>query len=359
MRLVLGAATLLAAGGGCTNNDDDGGGGGGAWLVGEGGLVARLGDDGTVDAGYDLGVTTDLFDLACRDADRAFVVGEGGVIQRTVDGGAGWDALDLGTRGAAQRRRGGRRRSRLRRRRRPARQSSDGGDSWTDLMARGATWRSVATSDQGAIALAIDDDGYVWRWNDETRVLGTVTMLPGARVVAMSRGGSYGVVVGDAGLMAHSDDAGVTWTPVTSGATGALYAAAVTDDDAVVAVGDAGTVVQGVGGDVAVTRLPAPGAAAWLAVQLGADGHGVAAGDNGDATETVDAGLTWTPLELDLIDTVYGIDGDPRVGRYGQPSEVEACASASTACLQPSAAILTCSGGAVPARNASNASSMA
>jgi photosystem II stability/assembly factor-like uncharacterized protein len=287
-------AALLATG--CKKK-----GGGGAWLVGQDGLMANVEADGTLGEGYDLGGTDDLLGIGCRGDEVAFVVGEGGTALRTYDTGVTWEATDVGTAVAL---------------RDVAvawellyvagddglRVSTDDGDGWTMLAGSERAWRTISTTDTGALALALADDGSVWRWDGVT--LTQASSLAGARAAMLSHDGRFAAVAGDAGALAISDDGGVTWTAVDTGTTADLHAVWSGTHGEVLAAGAAGTIVRLADGVVTVST---PATATLRAVHIH-DGVGHAAGDGGEVLVTHDGGASWDVLAVAVAGTVYDLD---------------------------------------------------
>jgi photosystem II stability/assembly factor-like uncharacterized protein len=305
MLIVLSVA--LTALGGCKKKGGStgSGGGGGAWLVGADGEMVNVRGDGTLGEGYALGVEDDLLSITCRGVDTAFVAGESGTLLRTFDGGESWESIDLGTTATL---------------RDVAAahadvvyvagdaglwRSPDSGDSWTELPDGDRAWKSIATHGDGGMALALADDGAVWRWVDGAAGLAQVTTVAGARSLALSHDGRYAVIAGDRGALSVSDDGGLTWAAHPTGTAVDLHAAWVTSAGHVLAVGDAGTVVRL---DADGLSVETPGSGTLRAVHLNGAGIGLAAGDGGEILATSDGGRTWEILDLEVSSVIYGLD---------------------------------------------------
>ncbi|MCA9676021.1 MAG: hypothetical protein KC464_13365, partial [Myxococcales bacterium] len=289
LALTIGAIALASITTGCKKKGTGGGGGGGAWLVGHAGTMANLLDDGTLGDGYALDADHDLYGITCRGLDTAFVAGDQGTVLRTFDGGDTWESLDLGTTATLRDVAAGGPDTVYVAGEHVLVVSYDSGDRWQPL--RGGAdhdWISLATEHTGAIALALDDAGALWRWDDVTGAMLEVTTVPGARAVTMSHDGHHAAVVGAGGAIVRSDDEGRSWTRVASGVDADLLAAWTTDDGALIAVGAAGTVVR-----VTATGVTAatPGTATLRALHVDAAGEGIAAGDGDEVLLTHDGGV--------------------------------------------------------------------
>jgi photosystem II stability/assembly factor-like uncharacterized protein len=303
--MIVLSVALTALGGCKKKGGGTGGGGGGAWLVGADGEMVNVQGDGTLGEGYSLGVDDDLLAITCRGLDTAFVAGENGTLLRTFDGGESWESLDLGT-------------SATLRDVAAAHSdlvyvagddgiwlSRDSGDSWSELPDGDRLWRSIATHGDGGTALALADDGSVWRWTEGSNGLAQATSQPGARALAISHDGRYAAIAGDNGALAVSSDGGLTWAPHPTGTAVDLHAVWVTSTGQLLAVGDAGTVVVLQDDGISVET---PGTGTLRAVHLNGQGVGLAAGDGGEVLATDDGGLTWSVLDLGVSSVIYGLD---------------------------------------------------
>lgn len=295
-REILSIGVLsLAVLGACKKGDGSGGGGGGGgWLVGPSGLMANITPGGTLGPGYDLGAQVDLAAIACRFPGEAFVVGAHGTVLYTEDGGQAWTSLATpdGTRdlralatqdtgdvfvagdGTLLR-------------------STDAGDHWTELSDRGEDFRAVAAAQAGATVMAVDADGGVWR--AAASGLARVATIAGAKAIAVSPNGAI-VLVGGAGGLALSRDAGQTFAPV-AGAAGDFASVRVDDTGAGIAAGAHGLVANlTAAGHVLAQHV---GTSDFRVVHLqtwgDATANGYLAGDDGQVYLTSDAGWSWTP----------------------------------------------------------------
>ena len=117
---------------------------------------------------------------------------------------------------------------------------------------------------------------------------GTTSNLNGA--VLLDSG--TGFVVGDAGTILKSTDAGATWAPLTSGTSTTLHGIYFLDPNEGVAVGDSGTILR-----------TTDGGAAWEGVTSGVvdtlrsvsfNGvNGICGGDSQDILYSTDSGASW------------------------------------------------------------------
>lgn len=307
VRIALLAAGLgvLGASAGCKHDHTGGGpgGGGGGWLVGSSGLMAQVGDDGKLGAGYELGSTDTLHAIACRYAGEAWVAGDHGTLLYTNDGGASWLAQTVPTaenlRAVATQDHG------------PVfiagdhtfLTSTDTGAHWTQV-ATDAQLRSVAAAQEGKTVLALAEDGRVLAFDGGALVQRTT--IAGGKAIAISPDGNTAVVAGNG--LSISTDAGVTWTSLGAEGT-ALEDVNILDDNTITAVGAAGAIVHVSFGSVSVQHV---GAADLHTVHLSgwADDDaviGYAAGEGGEVLVTHDGGWTWENGP-NVGRTVFGAD---------------------------------------------------
>jgi photosystem II stability/assembly factor-like uncharacterized protein len=289
--VAIGCAALA---GGCKKK----GGGGGAWLVGEDGLMANLRPDGTLGPGYDLGASGDLRGITCLDDLTAFVVGDGGVFLRTFDGGASWERRDVGTTASL--------------RHVDAAwgsiyvagedglyRSTDLGDTWSAIDASSG-WRAIAVDDEDAGAIALDDDGQVWRWDG---ALSPVAHAVGARRVHVSHDGRVAAIAGDDGALQRSVDGGATWEVYEVPGAPDLDGVWADDDGSVQAVGAAGTFASvATDGTVRVAGFGGPDLHALYLEPT----TGYAVGDDGAVYHT--DGVAWTRLDLGLTGRILAVE---------------------------------------------------
>jgi photosystem II stability/assembly factor-like uncharacterized protein len=283
--------------------------GGGSWLVGEDGLMANLSATGERGADYSLDVPDDLLAIACRGADTGFVVGERGLLLRTFDAGETWDAVDVGSSATLRAVAVGESASDivyvagdgifLR--------SSDSADTFEPIAGASRAWQSLATDHTGAVALLVDGDGAIWRYEALSGALVEVVPPAALRSVAMTADGTSVAAVGEAGALWRSDDGGVSWRREDLGADGVrLRDVWITRDRTVVAVGDAGLIARRTAdGTVSVQH---PVTATLRALHVGISGHSFAAGDSGTILLSHDAGKTWTRIDAGIHATINALD---------------------------------------------------
>lgn len=277
------------------------------WAVGEEGLMLRMGADNQASR-YPLDLDLDLRAIACKGATQAVVAGAGGLVLSTRDGGRAWDRLDvpeapelravalsagplgyIAGDGLVLR-------------------SEDDARSWQPLPIAAHQWTAVSTTATGATVLLASAAGELFRLQETelTRVhAGTGAALRG---VAITPDGREAVAVGDTGLLLRSSDGGEQWAPEPLTTARDLHAVRIAGDASlIVAIGAAGTVVRLGRDDLAVHELLDP-ALSLRALHLDHHGHGHAVGDHGVLLATHDAGLSWTPIELDLELDLLGLD---------------------------------------------------
>jgi len=293
--------TIVAIGcvvlaGGCKKK---GGGGGGAWLVGEDGLMANVRPDGTLGPGYDPGADGDLRGITCLDDLTAFVVGDGGVFLRTFDGGASWERRDLGTDASLHHVDAAWPGSIYVAGDDGLYRSTDLGDTW-GVISETSGWRAIAVDDDDAGAVAIDDDGRVWRWDG---ALTAVASAPGARRVHLSHDGHVAAIAGDGGAILRSVDGGATWQRYAVPGAPDLAGVWAEDDESVMAVGEAGAFAAvATDGTVRVAGFGGPDLHALYLESA----TGYAVGDEGAVYQT--DGVAWARLELGLTGRILAVE---------------------------------------------------
>ena len=298
MMTKLGALGLaMVAAMGCKKGGTSGG-----WLVGSSALMANVDGSGKLGAGYEVGTSATLYQIACRYAGEAWVAGEAGTLLYTSDAGASWRTQEIPTsadlRALATQDDG------------PVYvggdhvflTSSDTGAHWTSVPTT-SSFRALAAAQWGGMVLGVDTAGTVWSYEHDQLV--TRTSIPGAHGVAVSPDGSVAMIAGD-GLYL-SLDAGHTFAKLD--AVGQFDDVRIGLDGRAIAVGAGGAIatvdashhatVQHVGtADLHALHVPDPDAI---------DGLGYAAGDGGQVLVTRDSGATWT-MGPNVGRTVFGID---------------------------------------------------
>jgi len=279
--------------GGSSGSSGSSGSTGGFWAVGQTGAMVRISPAGAV-APYPVDLGVDLWAIACVGAREAWAVGEGGTVLRTQDAGARWEPQDAGITG--------------------------------DLYA-------VAVSEGAGVVFAGGDDGVIWApfAGSFTRIqnwtYGTVVALAapadepwayaatlagevvrvhadgpvdprfGAGIelsgVATDATGDVVVVVGAAGMVLLSHDAGASFEMVETGIATDLWAVTtLAGDGAFLAVGDRGRLVRYDGFIVDVLSVFDP-TEDLRAIHMRADGMGQIVGHEGIVHVTGDGGRTW------------------------------------------------------------------
>jgi photosystem II stability/assembly factor-like uncharacterized protein len=305
MRIQVALFCVAVAGVGCKKGTGTGGGGGGGgWLVGSSGLMSNIQSNGGV-SGYQLDSTEELNGIACRDSGEAWVVGNHGTLLYTNDAGATWANQAVPTtanlRTLATQDNG------------PVFVAGDGaflesddtGATWRELGDGVTAFRSVAAATEGSTVMAIGDDGSVWSYDGAA--LAKLTVLEGARAIAVSRDG-VDVLVAGHGLW-RSSDYGVTFAPLATNAGLVFDDVRLDDNGEAIAVGQGGAVAMiSAAGNVLTQHV---GTADLHALRIAGAGWGdatsYAAGEGGQVWMSTNAGWTWTPGP-NLGRTVFGVD---------------------------------------------------
>lgn len=282
---ILCAAVLLSAGA-CKK------GSGSSWLVGESGLMVKVGEDGTA-SNYDLDSKVNLNGIACRYDGEAWVVGDDATLLYTSNAGRTWSAQTLPTtahlRAVGTQDWG------------PVfvagdgvfLSSSDTGAHWTSVSDGTVSFRSIAAAQDADVVLAVSDDGTLWSYENAALVKrGT---FAGARAVAVSADGQTAVLAGD-NMIARSSDAGRTWSSLTGGENVRYDAVRIDAVNQAIAVGSGGSVAHvATDGSVIMQHI---GTADLRAIHIATHGDdyeaiGYVGGADGSVRITGDNGWTW------------------------------------------------------------------
>jgi photosystem II stability/assembly factor-like uncharacterized protein len=300
---------------GCDGGRGGGGGGGGggssSWLVGQGGLMLRLDEAGRMGR-YPLENHGDLLAIACWGANRAWVAGEGGALLTTEDAGATWRAVDVGSktklRTVAIAEKGhvfvagddG-----------LFRVSTDGGLTFTTVVAPAVIWTSVAPRHDGSAALLTTAGGDIYRYDGSSLALVAAAPAGGLHAVALAMDGVTAVAVGEGGAMLVSTDGGQRWHDRPSGTTRALRDVWLLGNDGkgLFAVGDGGVLVSGAteAGDGATPRSLGEDLT-LRGLHLEASGRGAIVGDRGAVFSTSDFGTSWSRVEANELRDIFAVD---------------------------------------------------
>lgn len=142
-----------------------------------------------------------------------------------------------------------------------------------------------------------------------TQSSGTTVRLAAVRFAYGPEGEARGVVLGERGFVATSEDAGASWQSVAPLVEADLNAIALSERSLeLVLVGDAGTVLRSGDGGVTFEAGAIPGAADLTAVAMTANGNLTLAADSaGNIWQSVDTGATFTHV-FSSGAALHGID---------------------------------------------------
>jgi photosystem II stability/assembly factor-like uncharacterized protein len=289
------------------------------WLVGDQGTMLAV-TAGGESSTYPLEEDDDLRAIACLGERTAWVVGDAGTVLRSRDAGQRWDALALagmaevdwtalavaeasvepletlwlvGDEGAIA-------------------HTPDGGTTWTVVEGVAVDFTGVATTIDGSDAIAVADDGSIWRIDPAGPSIVHQVDVP-LHAVGLSTHDARATAVGADGMLLTSSDGGETWIEIDRPTTHDLHAVRVGHDGRLsVAVGEAGVVVRIEAG---VAQAIEWADVSLYGLHLRHDGAGQAVGANGTLLYTHDAGLTWTSTALPSTAVLRGID-DFHVGGH-------------------------------------------
>ena len=287
-----------------------------AWACGAGGTILFTSNGGATWSQQESGTTNDLHGIAFHEiAGSVVAVGAGGTILRTTNQGATWTPLPSGTLATL-------------------RSVSDFGmfivgDDGTILKGdqAGVTWTpmdSGTTADLFSVCgsfstYAAGENGTVRAYHNALgwfpRESGTTANLYGTPLF-----GNANYIVGGGGLVLHSSNGGIDWSPQSVGTAAALRDIQISTNNTsrLYAVGDAGVII----------RTTNQGAT-WGFQQSGTteilhgvffylnDNQGWAVGENATILRTNDAG---GPVVLGVTpQDVTGVNSDLRLAGYPNP----------------------------------------
>ncbi len=110
-----------------------------------------------------------------------------------------------------------------------------------------------------------------------------------------------GWVVGERGVIVHTEDGGLTWKSQTSGITESLHAITCTGENRCWAVGDKATILKTKDGGDHWKKLESRLAALLFAVDFVNDRTGWVVGEDGSIAHTVDGGQSWEKQQATVI----------------------------------------------------------
>ncbi|MBN1535753.1 MAG: hypothetical protein JW908_03390 [Anaerolineales bacterium] len=117
-----------------------------------------------------------------------------------------------------------------------------------------------------------------------------------------------GWAVGGGGLIIHTTNAGLSWTPQTSGIKSTLQDVQFLDNDHGWAAGDGGVILATDDGGVTWVTQTTPTSEYLYRVYFVNTNYGWAVGDNGTILTTQNGGLLWTSQTSNTTETLYGVD---------------------------------------------------
>ena len=179
--------------------------------------------------------------------------------------------------------------------------TTDAGETWTQVFSAPAEQRPLLDvqylSAERAIAVGAyaafyetTDGGKSWNARkiiDEDKHFNAILDLGEGKLL----------ILGEAGTILASDDAGATWKPVASPYKGSLFGGLVANDGAVVAFGMRGRIYRSTDKGRAWTHVDNPSVATLMGGEKMADGALIIAGAAGTALVSRDNGRSFQPLE--------------------------------------------------------------
>jgi photosystem II stability/assembly factor-like uncharacterized protein len=291
-----------------------------AWACGAEGTILFTSNGGATWIPRESGTTNDLFGIAFHEIGGGPVVavGAGGTILRTTDQGVTWTPLLSGTTETL-------------------RSVSDfgmliAGDHGTILKgnALGTTWTpmdSGTTADLFSVCgsfrtYAVGESGTILVYQLSVwspRTSGTTADLFGTPLF-----GAANYLTGDGGLILHSSNGGVDWSPQAVGATAAFRDIQISSNSTthLYAVGDAGVIVKttNAGTTWGVQQSGTAQNLRGVFFYLNNE-RGWAVGDNGTILRTNDGG---GPAVLDVSPAGAGVLSELRISAYPNPFQSRA-----------------------------------
>ncbi len=251
--------------------------------VGERGIVALSDDRGATWRQAPCPVSVTLTMVRFADARVGYATGHGGTVLATADGGASWTVKLDGRRVAQLAREGA---STPEAQKEAERLLADGPDKpFLDLL----LWDSKRLLAVGAYGLAFhsSDGGSTWAaW------MGRLPNPKALHWYAARRNGDMLLLAGEGGLLARSDDAGVTFRALASPYKGSWFSADLQPDGSAVLAGLRGNVWRSTDAGGNWVQLTTPVPATITAMSRAADGSlllasqaGVVLRLNGDALQ--------------------------------------------------------------------------
>jgi len=176
----------------------------------------------------------------------------------------------------------------------------DGGHTWTEQFRAPAEKRPLldVTFVSHEAGIAVGAYGAYYETSDAGKHWSARKIIPDDRhlnaIVRIGEGRL--LIVGEAGTLLASDDAGRTWTPLASPYKGSLFGALVAADGAVVAFGLRGHIYRSTDGARTWTQVANPSAASLMGGTRFPDGGIVLAGAAGVALVSRDDGRSFVSL---------------------------------------------------------------
>ncbi len=277
-------------------------------------------------------VSSDLVSVYFTSGERGFIGGDGGVFAFTTDGGATWTKQPLNTNENVNEiyfRNDDNGYILVGKR---IYITNDGGKSWRET-------RLINVNDLNGLTpefLSVRFSGKKRGWivgsvsnkNDEvvdSLVLQTVdggenwlrVTIPSNKMELYHAdfvNDEYGWIVGDGGLILHTQDGGLNWSQQNSGLKVSLYNVDFRDKKDGIVVGSEGTILRTENGGQTWEKIAVNITKSLLRVNFINDKTGWIVGGSGTILRTDDKGKTWAKQNIQSNDSLYGLYTDKRGG---------------------------------------------
>lgn len=197
--------------------------------------------------------------------------------------------------------------------------TNDGGATWQAITRTTPTipipgLRRIACADANVCLMTIDGSTQLVRTTDGGVTLQLVTPSSSILKAVAFASPTRAVAVGVGGTIVVSDDAGVTWRPVSAAAAAAAATRLTVSGASVTGVGPNGTVVRSLDGGNTWTTASVTTSADIVAAAFPTASTGFALDATGAAFKTMDGGVTWQVLSAGIRPAPSAGIGLPPIG---------------------------------------------
>lgn len=240
------------------------------WVAGNNGLLCKSSDKGKTFEQVSVGFSNSLNDI-CFVGSKGWIVGEQGLVLHSRDGGMHWEQ-----------------------------QVSNADNSLMAAFFLNEE-RGIAVGAQ-SVLIHTDNGGKVWeRYDlDFMAVLPEELIEQGVAAVNFYDiffvDDSHGWIVGDYGIILHSEDGGMTWSTQRMGMFNHLFCVLFKNEKEGWAVGQNGTVLRTIDGGKNWNDMPPPTDVSLFKMCMLEDDGVVVTGDKGTIIQWSDSQASWNPV---------------------------------------------------------------